>query len=218
MTAIETAEYAAYRDRRDCTRPAKSTGSKCIQPKVSWPKKIQMPDPRACRYHLTDEERAALIEHGQLMSARHVARFGSFGTPEGLERARIRSCDETPACWRWPAPQACTFADEESAERFFDWWHQGMCAICWAPGELVTDHDHVTGLVRGLLCRSCNALEGHADDTGRFGAYRRRNPASIVGVKIRYWSPMSGYAEPAPPRHPSDRAALREAGDRMLSV
>jgi len=79
--------------------------------------------------------------------------------------------------------------------------HHGMCAICGGTGDLVDDHDHETGLVRGRLCRFCNAKEGHADNDGIFGKYRERNPASILGISVRYWSPWSGYAEP------SDRAA-----------
>ncbi len=44
----------------------------------------------------------------------------------------------------------------------------GMCAICGRPaptgGVLCVDHDHETGIVRGLLCKLCNSLLGYAKD------------------------------------------------------
>lgn len=45
----------------------------------------------------------------------------------------------------------------------------GGCAICGAPHALCVDHCHSTGVVRGLLCDSCN------NGLGRF----RDNPDSL---------------------------------------
>lgn len=53
------------------------------------------------------------------------------------------------------------------------WEYQGgKCALCrWATGRtrrLSVDHNHRTGEVRGLLCRPCNSLLGHARDLAEF--------------------------------------------------
>ncbi|AGZ17269.1 putative DNA endonuclease VII [Proteus phage PM16] len=53
----------------------------------------------------------------------------------------------------------------------------GLCAVCLKPidlsikGEMVLDHSHDTGLIRGVLHRSCNSSEGKvANAAGRWGA------------------------------------------------
>lgn len=46
----------------------------------------------------------------------------------------------------------------------------GCCAVCGVPGgearphRLHVDHDHITGLVRGLLCANCNHALGKLRD------------------------------------------------------
>ncbi len=45
----------------------------------------------------------------------------------------------------------------------------GICAICKKPNRngarLCVDHNHRTGIVRGLLCTQCNVILGYIDDS-----------------------------------------------------
>ena len=47
---------------------------------------------------------------------------------------------------------------------------EGKCAICRSDGcttgrRLAVDHCHETGYIRGLLCKNCNLMLGHAKDS-----------------------------------------------------
>lgn len=113
-----------------------------------------------------------------------------------------------PICWRWPAPDCRTLAgaSEDKAAELLSLWQDGRCAICGHRRESIEDHDHVTGLTRGYLCRGCNIQEGiyRAPDT-LFGKYRERHPTKILGFEIRYWGPFArGYAAPAVERITED--------------
>lgn len=53
---------------------------------------------------------------------------------------------------------------------------EGACPLCakdfstLEPKNIVLDHDHITGRVRGVLCRGCNGAEGKVGNAvGRWG-------------------------------------------------
>lgn len=66
----------------------------------------------------------------------------------------------------------------------------GVCAICQratgATRNLSVDHDHRTGLTRGLVCRPCNDLLGHLRDdveaARRIVTYLLNPPARRLGI------------------------------------
>lgn len=105
-----------------------------------------------------------------------------------------------PACHLWFAPEqllersaaAAASRDNVEAFRLLREWHAGRCAICEQLVECL-DHDHRTGLVRGLLCRRCNQAEGNAAkrrESFRNGSiyleYADHPPSEALGVSLRY--------------------------------
>lgn len=121
-----------------------------------------------------------------------------------------------PACWSWsgmPDPavwqlEPSSFVDRLPADARADHygremihaWQAGRCAICDQRDALIEDHDHVTGLVRGYLCRSCNIREGvYSASASIFGRYRERHPASMLGLRLVYFGPFhEDGAQPEP--------------------
>lgn len=119
--------------------------------------------------------------------------------------------DAEPACWAWRIPllrdpsavllgsleqhssilaydaqfgrraRRLLSGDARAVFRFVA-FHDGRCAVCADEEELVVDHDHWTGLVRGLLCGSCNSSEAgtRLGDSRVFSRYRRNPPAAIL--------------------------------------
>jgi len=66
---------------------------------------------------------------------------------------------------------------------------KGRCAICKKlplNQRLDIDHNHTTGIIRGLLCRGCNRflglLENGRYDTKVINAYFKKNP---LGRKVK---------------------------------
>lgn len=71
----------------------------------------------------------------------------------------------------------------------------GVCAICHrpervrrGPGEprLSVDHDHITGMVRGLLCQSCNVICGmFRDDPIWANEFANRMASYLAAARLR---------------------------------
>jgi len=53
------------------------------------------------------------------------------------------------------------------SEEVFNWMlkkQYNACAVCDKEAKLVIDHDHATGVIRGLLCTKCNTALGLLGD------------------------------------------------------
>ncbi|WP_366526279.1 endonuclease domain-containing protein [Mycobacterium sp.] len=84
------------------------------------------------------------------------------------------------------------------------------CASCGVPGGHVIDHDHLTGAVRGLLCRVCNANVDRcvhvSSEECRYARYLNDPPAATLGLKY-----YAGHRW-----RPSDDARSRILGFNLL--
>jgi hypothetical protein len=74
---------------------------------------------------------------------------------------------ESPAKWERHLRRKYGIGADEYSNRLES--QGGCCAICKASAKamgetLAVDHDHGTGMVRGLLCAKCNRMLGCAND------------------------------------------------------
>jgi hypothetical protein len=157
-----------------------------------------MPDtvPRvaSCLAHLTPVEREVYDEAVRARTERTEDSWKWF-------------FEQDPACWRWPVVGVIAAGEVEQSQVLYE-WHADRCAICGRSAYLVEDHDHATGLTRGYLCTSCNTREGiyARQQEGPFAKYRERHPTIILGLRLRYWDPITkDYAKPQPPLKEADR-------------
>jgi hypothetical protein len=98
----------------------------------------------------------------------------------------------------------------------------GVCAICTQPPMdrgLGVDHHHETGLVRGLLCRTCNLVVGMLNESAeaaeRAATYLRGALAPIapyylppeegLAPRCSFARPASGYQCAHKTNHPTGR-------------
>lgn len=81
----------------------------------------------------------------------------------------------------------------------------GKCWICKIDLRCVTaclDHDHKSGLIRGVLCTNCNAMEGKIFNVSRRGK-RQRTEAEFLKSILDYWE--FSATSPRAEFHPSHR-------------
>jgi hypothetical protein len=93
---------------------------------------------------------------------------------------------------RW-SENASLLGGSEGLSALWD-WQEYRCAMCgFEDAKIVKDHCHESGLIRGLLCQSCNLNES-SNDSLCWQIYRKFPLAMLVNVKVFYndfssWGP-----------------------------
>ena len=152
---------------------------------------------RPCSEHVTPEEKRATLVWAVAEMARRdeVEREWLADSTEGrptVAEAGLLDRQGIPSCHVWQIPDG-SVPPHLSATGALRRWQAGACAMCSARPDcrLLVDHCHRTGLVRGLLCTSCNTAEG-LQSAPAFVAYRERPPAVMLGVEEMYGSLWDG--------------------------
>lgn len=180
---------------RICTATTAS-GRPCKAQAGRWPRGVDG-DPQLCGRHLPVELRETRDAGFVELERRHVE-FLAARSPECWSWPQSFAWDDIAAYYGGPADdlkRQFEAGEEQAVYIAFAAWHNDRCAVCgFRDPRMIRDHDHDTGLVRGLLCRSCNGQEPH--DDGLFGKYRDRPPTTILGIQLRYYDARHGWREP----------------------
>lgn len=169
---------------------------RCGRPKTNGQPCMRRGGP--CSEHTTEVERRASLEWAtEEVQRRHRVEKEWLGSSlEGrptFAEAELLDRQGIPSCHVWQVPQG-KMPSHLTATEALRRWQAGACAMCSASrGRLLVDHCHRTGLVRGLLCTSCNTAEG-MNSAPSFVAYRERPPAAMLGVVERYGSAWDGFS------------------------
>jgi len=155
------------------------------------------------------------------MARQPAERNWAVRTLEAALRRHRRRMAQRPAYLRWRIePRHLVMArsaDEEDADRVLAKWQRGYCAMCGYRDHLQIDHDHDTGLIRGLLCVSCNKVEPNQAG-GPWEVYRRRPPVALLGLRARYNQIIFGFAEPNPMSNLSDAEWLDQDPSYLVAA
>ncbi|WP_372944051.1 endonuclease VII domain-containing protein [Mycolicibacterium sp.] len=119
-------------------------------------------------------------QYGQANKARRNERLREWrrANPEAARRKDLRA--------RLMRKYRLTPEDVEAMREAQD----GRCLLCdSADRDLVVDHCHDTGRVRGLLCRSCNTIVGQVELVPllveRIGEYLRHGATSEFAISSK---------------------------------
>jgi hypothetical protein len=86
------------------------------------------------------------------------------------------------------ATMQCADGMAALARQEFDAWTATASQL---PGARISavldDHDHETGLIRGVLCQNCNGIEGKINNLAR-RAKRQREKADFINSVLAYWA------------------------------
>ena len=98
----------------------------------------------------------------------------------------------------------------------------GRCGICMQPtaaASQVLDHDHKTGVIRGMLCRNCNGIEGKILSLARRGQ-RQYDPPWFLKRVTAYWEKHDRPMQPDDLLHPTHKTAdeKRERVNKMATA
>lgn len=109
-------------------------------------------------------------------------------------------------------------------------WQSDLCGICGSAetaktptGEvsrLSVDHDHSTGLIRGVICRACNNALGNAkDDPARLRAmadYLEEHAAAVAYMGVDSRQAPESALRPRPPALRKSKRTYDAAGRLMV--
>lgn len=116
-------------------------------------------------------------------------------------RARIVACKDSPEYREWQRKYSAAEETKLRARarkynvtveelRALYKSQDGQCASCGDaldPHQTDIDHDHATGVVRGILCHSCNLAEGQLRGSSlrarKLAAYIDKHAPTLKGIK-----------------------------------
>ena len=93
--------------------------------------------------------------------------------------------DSLPEIGDWPDLRQMSGPTNRNRRTVLTTIQGGLCAVCLSrPPLMELDHDHDTGLARGMTCRGCNVRIGKYECTPWFGGSQEH--ADLIGLYLDY--------------------------------